>query len=450
MIRRTIPLLILLLLGACAPRVPPVPPAGIAPKFPGFVYPAAPAGVGTRSALERHDIAWRWLQAGDLRTAERNFSAALRQSDGFYPAEVGLGYVALARDSYKESLQHFDRAAAANPRYAPALAGRAEALLAINQPQAALQSLEAALQADPSLAPLRSRVEVLRFRTQQENITSARKLAEAGRIAEARTAYQSAIAASPGSPFLHRELAEVERRAGNAAAALEQARQAAELDPEEPRTFLLLGELYEGKGQYDRAIEAFTTAVMLQPDEAVAEKIDSLRARVAFEAMPAEYRAIEGSPAITRGELAALLAVRLDSFMQPLRPAVVVTDTRSHWASGHILTVTRAGVIDPYPNHTFQPNAVVRRADLAEAVSRVLQAIASRDQQLWNRWRTPGRTFLDVGPRHQYYPAASLAVEAGVMETTPDGSFQVTRPVTGAEAVAAVTRLQELAAASGR
>jgi hypothetical protein len=31
------------------------------------------------------------------------------------------------------------------------------------------------------------------------------------------------------------------------------------------------------------------------------------------------------------------------------------------------------------------------------------------------------------------------------MQTMPDGAFQLTRPVTGAEAVAAVKRLEELA-----
>jgi tetratricopeptide (TPR) repeat protein len=442
--KRLIPVVLLTLAAACAPRVPPAPPPTITPKFPGFVAPMAPPGLGTPAARERHDVAWRWLQAGDLRAAERNFQGVLKQSAGFYPAETGLGYVALARNSFKDSLLHFDRAIVANPRYAPALAGRAEALLAVDQPEQALQSLEAALQADPSLTGLSSRVEVLRFRTQQQSITSARAHAEAGRLADARAAYQAAIAASPGSPFLHRELAEVERLAGQTTAALEQARRAADLDPDEPGTFVMLGELYEAGGEYDRAIEAYTTAYLLQPDEAIGDRLDSLRARAAFEAMPAEYRAIEASPAITRGELAALLAVRLESLLQPFRPAVVVTDTRNHWAAGHILTVTRAGVMDPYPNHTFQPNTVVRRADLAQAVSRVLQIIAREDPQLAASWRSNPRTFPDVGPRHQSYAAASLSVGAGVLSTADDGSFQVTRPVSGADAVGALSKLQEL------
>ena len=86
------------------------PPVVTTPKFPDFIFPAAPNGVGTPAAIERHQVGWNWLQAGDLRAAERNFNAALKQSPPFYPAEVGLGYVALAQKKHKDSLQHFDRA----------------------------------------------------------------------------------------------------------------------------------------------------------------------------------------------------------------------------------------------------------------------------------------------------------------------------------------------------
>jgi tetratricopeptide (TPR) repeat protein len=406
----------------CAARTAPLPPAVTAPKFPDFVFPAPPGGLGSPAALERHDIAWRWLQAGDLRAAERNFTSALKQVPGFYPADVGLGYVAFAKKDMKAALLHFDRAVVANPRYAPALAGRAEALLVTGQQQEALQSLEAALQADPGLTALRTRLEVLRFRNQQQDITRARSLAESGRVDEARAAYLAAIDDSPQSPFLHRELAEVERRAGNFEAALPHARQASALEPDDPRAHLLLGEIYEAQGEYERAVEAFATAEAIQPDAALEERIGALRSRVAFAAMPAEYRAIESTPAITRAQLAALLAVRLEALIGQARRvnAVVITDTRGNWASPYILAVARAGVMDAFANHTFQPDAVVRRDDLALAASRVLEMIAPRNPALAAKLRgAPARRFPDVGPSA---PARTW--------TTPSGSASPDRRAT--------------------
>jgi tetratricopeptide (TPR) repeat protein len=406
-----------------------------------------PRGVGTPAAVERHMAGWGWLQNGDLRAAERNFAAALKQSAAFYPAEVGLGYVALAHKKPKEAILHFDRAVVVNPRYAPALGGRAEALLALGEEKEALQSLDAAIQADPSLSGLRTRIDVLRFRGQQQDIENARRLAQSDRLDDARTAYLAAIQSSPQSPFLHRELAEVERRAGRLDSALQHASTALELEPDEPRTHVLLGDIYEAQGDLPKTIDELSAALALQPDEALKTRLEDLRRRAAFNAMPPEYRTIETAPTITRGQLAALFAVQLEPLLAASRniTAIVITDTRGHWASPYILTTARAGVMEVYPNHTFQPDAIVRRVDLARAASRVLELVAQRNPQLAASWRASQRKFADVGPGHPNYPAAALAVDAGVMTTAEDGSFQLTRPVSGVEAATAMARLAQLA-----
>jgi tetratricopeptide (TPR) repeat protein len=437
---------LLVLAAACAAKTIPAPPAVTTPKYPDYIFPTPPPGVGTPAAVERHQAGWGWLQAGDLRSAERNFTAALKQSPPFYPAEAGLGYVALAQKKHKDSLVHFDRAVVMNPRYAPALGGRAEALLALGEEEEALQSIEAALQADPSLTGLRTRIQVLRFRGQQQEIARARQLAEANKFDEARAAYLDAIEASPQSPFLHRELAEVERRAGQLDSALDHARQASELEPDEPRSHIMLGEIYEARGDFAKAADEFGSAVALQPDDALSARIENLRSRAAFAAMPAEYRAIGESVSLTRGQLAALLAVRLEALLTGARSvsAVVITDTRGHWAAPYILAAARAGVMDVYPNHTFVPDAIVRRAEMARSVSKVLDLIAKRQPQLATAWRNPRRKFPDVPPGHLSYPAVALSVEAGVMTPGPDGSFELTRPVAGAEAVTAVDTLAQL------
>ena len=431
---------------ACAPKRAPLPPTGVAPRFPDFVYPAAPSDLGSPAAVERHDVGWRWLQAGDLRAAERNFEAALKQSPDFYPAHAALGWVALAKKDQKEALTHFDRAVVVNPRYAPALAGRGEALTALGEDELALKSLEAAVAADPALAALNSRIEVLRFNTVKERIAAARRAADAGRLADARAEYEKAIAASPQSPFLYRELALVERQEGNLTAALTHAQKAAELEPADARTQVLIAEIYEAQGQHVRAADAYAAANSIEPSDALEGKIEELRERAAFATMPAEYRAIQEAQTVTRAQLAALLGVRLDELLKRTRrrTAVVITDMRGNWAAPWILAVARAGIMEVYPNHTFQPHGTVRRRDLAHAAARALALIAAENPRLGASWRDPRRTFTDLSPGHLSHSAASVAVEAGVMAAMPDGSFQLSRPVTGAEALAAVKKLEDL------
>jgi tetratricopeptide (TPR) repeat protein len=438
---------------ACGPKKLELPPPGTAAtKYPDYIFPAAVAGLGSPAALERHQAGWLWLQAGDFKAAERNFEAALKLSPDFYPAEAGLGYIDLARREHEHAAEHFDRAVVVNPRYVPALVGRGEALLALGQRDMALTSLEAAVVADPNQAALRTRVAVLRARGQQDDVAAARKAAESGRLEDARGAYERAIAASPDSPFLYRELADVQRRLGNMDAALAQAQKASELEPTDVRTHVLIGEVYEGRNDLARAVAAYESAIALEPNPALEAKIDALRERIVLANMPTEFLQIESSAGLSREQLAALVGVRLDDLLKRVqrRLPVVITDTRGSWATPWILAVTRAGVMEVYPNHTFQPSAVVRRGELADAASRILSLIAVEKPTLGAAWKNGKRQFSDVPPAHLSYPAALLTVEAGVMKPTEDGSFQLARPVTGAEAVAAVKKLEELAEASVR
>ena len=438
------------LASGCGSNVAPALPApAVAPKFPEYVFPAVPERLGAPEIGATHELAWQWLQAGDLKAAERNFTAALRLAPGFYPSEAGLGYLALARKDNKEAASHFDRALAVNAAYAPALAGRGEALLTLGQREQALASFEAAIAADPKLATLRSRIEVLRFRGLQDDVDAARKAADAGRLAEARAMYERTIAASPDSPFLYRELANVEKREGNLPSALEHVQKAAALNPAEPRNLVTMAEIYEAQGDYPKAVDTYIAASALEPSEAIDARIDGLLEKAAFAAMPEEYKAVETSPTVTRAQLAALFGVRLDVLLKsaPRPNAVVITDMRGNWAAPWIITVARAGLMEVYPNHTFQPNAIVRRDDLAQAASRALALIAAGNPRVAASIRNARGRFPDVPQGHLSYQAVSVVVEAGVMTATADGTFQLSRPVSGAEALAAIGKLEEL---SGR
>src|SRR5258705_8083747 len=232
---------------ASAPMAPPAPPG--APRFGDFVFPAAAQELAPPVVLAQHRAAWELLQSGDAKSAERDFTAILKQAPDFYPAEAGLGYAALARKDAQAAVPHFDKALARNGGYAPALAGKGEALLSLGRPDAAADAFQAALAADPGLMALRGRVDVLKFRGVQQNIENARRAAEAGKLEDARRGYLAAIAASPESAFLYRELAAIEHKSGDHAPALVHAKQAAALDPADARALLLVADILEVNGE---------------------------------------------------------------------------------------------------------------------------------------------------------------------------------------------------------
>lgn len=444
---RVLMVLALTLVASCKnpPAIAPVP-AG-SPKFPDYVVPSVPAGLAPAGIAARQAAAWQMLQAGDQKDADREFTAILKEAPGFYPSEAGLGYTALARRDAAAAVTHFDKALGVNAAYAPALAGKGDALLAQGHTDPALDAYEAALAADFGLASLRSRIDALKFRRAQDLVTNARKAADAGHIDEARRAYEAAIAASPDSAFLHRELAAVDRKAGDTEAAVKEAQRAVALEPADTRSLTLIAEIYESDKQWAKAADAYTAVNAVEPSDVVVAKIDQMRQKAALETMPAEYRAVESATNVTRAQLAALLGVHLEDLLRRARGsnAVVTTDTRSSWAAPWIMAVTRAGVMEPFPNHTFQPSVMVRRGDLASAVSRVLTLIAAEKPKLAVKWRDPRPRFSDLPPTHLSYPAAARSVSSGVLAQAEDSAFQPARPVTGAEALDAVSKLEALA-----
>jgi len=92
----------------------------------------------------------------------------------------------------------------------------------------------------------------------------------------------------------------------------------------------------------------------------------------------------------------------------------------------------------------------VRRGDLAQAASNVLTLIGPTNPRVAASLKSARGRFPDVSPSHLSYHAASVVVDTGVMATTNDGSFQLARPVSGEEAVAAVNKLVELSSRPSR
>ena len=436
-------LLLLALVAGCARRTPP-PVLPTAVKHPEFMFPAVPQALQRAPGVEHIEPGWRYLQNDDTRAASREFAAALKRNPSLYPAHAGEGYVALARNEHDRALVSFEAALQRERAYVPALVGRGQTLLALKRDDEARVAFEAALAVDPSLANIQRRVEVLRFRGVQQTIEAARSAAAAGRLADARAAYERALATSPESAFLHRELAVVEQRQGNVDAALAHFRRAAELDPFDAASLVEIGDLLARRQDFAGADAAYRKAAAIEPDPALSAKIADIAAKARAARLPAEFHAIEKSSQVTRGDLAALIGVRFERLLAsaPARQ-VVVTDTRNHWAADWIAQVARAGVIEPFENHTFQPRTPVRRGDLAAAVSRLATLMAASDPVL--RKRIAERpTIADMSTRHLSYPAVSVAVASGVMPLA-DGRFQVNRAVTGAEALETIERLRALA-----
>src|SRR5439155_16218530 len=171
------------------------------------------------------------------------------------------------------------------------------------------------------------------------------------------------------------------------------------LDASDAKSLVQMGEILESRNDFSAAEASYAAAAAIEPSDALEARIDAVRARAELARMPEEYRAIPQAAQITRADLAALIGVRLAPLVQAIAERrhddVLITDVRNNWAYAWIMAVSRAGVMEALPNHTFQPRTIVYRVDLAQAASRLLERIAASDPARAKSWDAARAKFTD-------------------------------------------------------
>jgi S-layer homology domain len=199
-----------------------------------------------------------------------------------------------------------------------------------------------------------------------------------------------------------------------------------------------LAELAEQGGDHERALDVYRRVLQADPqDEEALAAARHVREGIEAEQMPEEYRRIIDAATISRADLAALMMVKVRRLAQaPLGPGRVAIDISGSWARDHIIRALALDLVSVYPNHTFQPGAMVRRGDLARAVARALDLLQ------YPTAAAPRLTDMSAN-NALYYPAART-VSAGLMDLTEEGAFVPWRPVSGREATDVIEGLVRL------
>jgi tetratricopeptide (TPR) repeat protein len=416
-------LAVCLALSACATAPPRV--AGPS-EADDYVFPGWLPTELTQDEGRDVERAWRSVMAGQALDAEKRFRDLLREHPGSVPAETGLGYALLRQGRAPEAARTFASVLARKAEYVPALVGAASTALRAGNGEEALHHLRRAAALDPSNETVRRRLSDVRLQVTERRLAAAREALAAGVPDRAIAEYRSALEAAPEVTEVRLALADllVERsQVDDALAVLEGS-------PHEERQVLLrLGEVLTGHREYGRALEAYRRMLALDPkDEDALRRSREVREVLELLQMPEEYRRIPSSATITRADLAALLMSKVTMLSrQPPGPAKVAIDISGSWARDQIIRALALGVLDVYPNHTFQPAAVVRRGDLASAVQRVLDLAKFPVTAAPNPVDMTGNNLFR-------YPAARV-VGAGLMDLTEADAFEAWRPVSGQEAV---------------
>lgn len=417
-------------LAGCAGGPRPRPPSStpyLAPTWrPGQLDAAAAREMGK---------AWREVVSGKGRAAERRYRRVLARHPGLVPARAGVAYAQLAAGRAREASGGFAAVLARQPEYLPALVGAGVASVRLGDAGAALGFYKQAQALSPDSGGLARRVGELKIQVTEARVAASHAALAAGHRDRAVAELREALAAAPEVAGLRLELAKLLLEGGSQ----EEAVAVLADDPSGDRQVLMrLAELRDARGEYALALDVYRRILSRDPGdaEAMAKALET-RQELEQQRMPAEYRQIPGANRITRADLAALLSVKVTALdrAQPGDPPVAV-DISGSWARPHILKTLSLDLMDVYPNHTFQPGALVRRGDLASAAARVLDCLG---------WPPAAPVAVsDMSRNHLDYAAVSRVVAAGLMKLTPEGAFEPWRLVSGQDAIDVVESLARL------
>jgi parallel beta-helix repeat protein len=114
----------------------------------------------------------------------------------------------------------------------------------------------------------------------------------------------------------------------------------------------------------------------------------------------------------------------------PKQVAVVTSfaDMAGHWAVGFVEALVRKGLINGFPDGTFQPEAAITRAQYAAVVAKSFQLTANQER----------RNFIDIQPDFWAASAINSATEMNFISGYPDGTFRAGQNLTKIQAIVSI------------
>jgi len=425
------PLILILILWACAPAPQPVLTP---PPFPLESLP--PALTVTMSLQERvvAEEAWRHVQQGDLKAAEK----VLQRLPPHLPSSNLInGFINLIRNNNQEAVNKFKQTLEALPSLSLARAGLAQAYLNLGDKPAAFDSLREVLKDEPENEWARKNFRAIKEELTENLRQTAREALKTGNLERARQSLLEALHYSPEATDLHLSLVKIYRERNDLESALTHLKAAVDLAPRNRDLLLNYAETLLEAKQYSRAFDTLEQALELSPgDKEIQAKLAELKEKLGIVDLPSQYEAIPRLEAISREDLASLIAIKFKKFLPPLSDSPpIIVDIATSWASRFIVQTAAAGFLDVYSDHTFRPKNIITRAEMAECLTRMLHFFQNQGKKI--RPLIPPEKILlpDVSPEHAYYPSIIEAVAYQLMELRPDKRFDPEGPVSGREAI---------------
>lgn len=427
-------LMMSLLLCSCGPKIILNPP-----KSP-LQNPALDTPLPTSSDFNEGYAAY---QKGDQVKARQKFKNVLRENPEHYAAYLAMGYTYLAENDVDHAERYIRTALDKNPDYVQGHYSLAFVLEQRAQFEEALMQWEEVKRVNPDYPGIDQAGKILRLKATEQLMTHAKEVSGSNPD-DAIKLYEKAQTIAPEVTQIPLEIATIQLRKGNCNDALANLEKSGETLPDDPEIQFAYGECLSEAREYDKALAVYQKSQQLKPDPNTEGRIADMQKILAFNAMPEEYQNIAQTSELNRAQLAALIFTNL-KFLEKYGTSnsVILVDVFDHWAKNYIQKAVDTGMMEVFPNRTFQPSRWISKIELARAAARILEILETNEGKKIPVIQTD-LSIDDVPDGNIYHAMVMKTLQAGVLSLDTDGRFHMNRPVSGAEAQSVVNRLQVL------
>jgi Tfp pilus assembly protein PilF len=407
--------------------------------------------ISSKAAQDLYLLGMNYYQRGLYQPAIEKLISAVEQDKDFLPPYVALGDIyQLTKQPYRAE-ENYKQALSLDPSLVEARVGLGIVYWERNEYELAYDQLSAALELQPKQPKAQQYLKQVEQKLAQEYLKQGIACRKSGQWELALEKLQSANRHDPQLGEVYLELGRLYIEQQQYQPAIDNLQDALGIMPEEASVWNCMGQAYLGLYEYDKARKALQRCLILDPGDREGERLLKLVQQELYRdrPVPAEFLKISSTPAITRGQLAALLALNLRlprwENLNSLETPVIIPDISSHWAREYIIYVVKNRLMSSFPSRYFNPEATVSRGELADIIDKILQRLDKAGALEHKYGRLNNKDYYtDVPHENQYYGAISRLSQLDIISHSQLGeTFGLTREVSGLEALEIIDRLAD-------
>lgn len=438
-----------LIISSCAAKKEaPVSPI---PSIPDYIKTVANPSSGYEKDLDQvflksFNSAWSKLQIGKTKEAEETFHDIIDSKPGFFPAYVGIGYLEMMEENYSSAMRTFNISLKTKKDYLHALLGLGALYRVMGDNLQAYNIYGLILEKHPRQPEARMQYDIIRLKETEKYLLLARSYKNEGKFEPAFDNYKKALNYVQQEDFIFHEFGEFLIKSKRYRDAIIYLQRANDLRPNHPPYLKSLGSAFEKAGKPADARFYYKQAQEINPlDTSLRADIERVTKSAQKIKTSEAGQEIQAMAKITRATAAVYLDKNFPFRDEPSETRnEIITDIIQHPDNLSIIAMVKQGVFDVYADHTFAPNQILTRLDLALLLDRLIENAAYAGVQLKFNTRGIQVDISDLPLNTPSYPIIRRIISLGLMSLQEGKRFNATQPITGREFVLAVDRLANL------